>query len=306
MESSWNITTEWQGRKEGYALETAAKLLNMVPSKTVPQTPYEIWHVKPALHPTMFLEFDFTEDNRRDEVLLEETSEVPQQNDAISFEAIISTYIVPVLPRSTREPRPPDRYELMGLARQLDNDPRTYGEAIDINLGKWLEALRFEMDSMGSNQVWTLVDHQKVLNLLDANGTNTRFNEIIWGYDFIKSEFDPCAYKKISRSTVAYIVLYVDNIMLIGTNVKMLGDIKEWLSTQYSMNNCTSSDIAYALSMTSRHQICAGKTHWSVVKLILKYLKRTKNMFLIHGGGELILENYSDASFHSDYDEAKF
>ncbi|KAL0457646.1 UNVERIFIED_CONTAM: hypothetical protein Slati_0391800 [Sesamum latifolium] len=31
-----------------YALETTAKLLNMEPSKTVPHTPYEIWHGKPA------------------------------------------------------------------------------------------------------------------------------------------------------------------------------------------------------------------------------------------------------------------
>ncbi|KAL0462672.1 UNVERIFIED_CONTAM: hypothetical protein Slati_0154800 [Sesamum latifolium] len=32
----------------GYALETTAKLLNIAPSKTVPQTPYEIWQDKPA------------------------------------------------------------------------------------------------------------------------------------------------------------------------------------------------------------------------------------------------------------------
>ncbi|KAL0293238.1 UNVERIFIED_CONTAM: hypothetical protein Sangu_3241600 [Sesamum angustifolium] len=32
----------------GYALETVAKLLNMAPSKTVPQTPYKIWHGKHA------------------------------------------------------------------------------------------------------------------------------------------------------------------------------------------------------------------------------------------------------------------
>ncbi|KAL0455408.1 UNVERIFIED_CONTAM: hypothetical protein Slati_0880000 [Sesamum latifolium] len=32
----------------GYALETVAKLLNIAPSKSVPQTPYEIWHGKPA------------------------------------------------------------------------------------------------------------------------------------------------------------------------------------------------------------------------------------------------------------------
>ncbi|KAL0411306.1 UNVERIFIED_CONTAM: hypothetical protein Slati_3720300 [Sesamum latifolium] len=32
----------------GYALETAAKLLNMAPSKTMAQMPYQIWHGKPA------------------------------------------------------------------------------------------------------------------------------------------------------------------------------------------------------------------------------------------------------------------
>ncbi|KAL0451443.1 UNVERIFIED_CONTAM: hypothetical protein Slati_1122400 [Sesamum latifolium] len=49
-----------------------------------------------------------------------------------------------------------------------------------------------------------------------------------------------------------------------------------------------------------------GEAHWSAVKSILKYLKRTKDMFLIYGGGELILEDYSDASFQSDDDDAKF
>ncbi|KAL0445244.1 UNVERIFIED_CONTAM: Secreted RxLR effector protein [Sesamum latifolium] len=46
------------------------------------------------------------------------------------------------------------------------------------------------------------------------------------------------------------------------------------------------------------------EAHWSAVKTILKYLKRTKDIFLIYGGGELILEGYSDASFQSD-DDAK-
>ncbi|KAL0374003.1 UNVERIFIED_CONTAM: hypothetical protein Sradi_3316000 [Sesamum radiatum] len=32
----------------GHALETAVKLLNISPSKSIPQTPYEIWHGKPA------------------------------------------------------------------------------------------------------------------------------------------------------------------------------------------------------------------------------------------------------------------
>ncbi|KAL0448606.1 UNVERIFIED_CONTAM: hypothetical protein Slati_1417000 [Sesamum latifolium] len=62
---------------------------------------------------------------------------------------------------------------------------------------------------------------------------NTCFDEVIWGYDFIKNEHDPCVYKKISGSSVAYLVLYVDDILLIGNDVKVLGDIKAWLSTVF-------------------------------------------------------------------------
>ncbi|KAL0463216.1 UNVERIFIED_CONTAM: hypothetical protein Slati_0209200 [Sesamum latifolium] len=65
-------------------------------------------------------------------------------------------------------------------------------------------------------------------------------------------------------------------------------------SIQYVVR-CTRPD-AYALSVTSRYQACAGEAHWNAVKSILKYLKRTKDMFLIYGGGKLILEGYSDAS----------
>ncbi|KAL0427891.1 UNVERIFIED_CONTAM: hypothetical protein Slati_2963900 [Sesamum latifolium] len=55
---------------------------------------------------------------------------------------------------------------------------------------------------------------------------NTHFDEVIRGYDFIKNDYDPCTYKKISGSSGAYLVLYVNDILLIGNDVKMLGDIK--------------------------------------------------------------------------------
>ncbi|KAL0433625.1 UNVERIFIED_CONTAM: hypothetical protein Slati_2696800 [Sesamum latifolium] len=68
---------------------------------------------------------------------------------------------------------------------------------------------------------------------------------------------------------------------------------------------CTRPDVAYALSVTSRYQVYAEEAYWSAIKTVLKYLKRTKDMFLIYGDGELILEGYSYASFQSDDDDAK-
>ena len=46
--------------------------------------------------------------------------------------------------------------------------------------------------------------------------------------------------------------------------------------------------------------------HWTAVKNILKYLKSTKDMFLIYGGDkELIVNGYIDASFDTDPDDSK-
>ena len=50
-------------------------------------------------------------------------------------------------------------------------------------------------------------------------------------------------------------------------------------SIMYAMI-CTRPDVSYALSMTSRFQSNPGEGHWTVVKNILKYLKRNKDSFL--------------------------
>ncbi|KAL0301556.1 UNVERIFIED_CONTAM: Transposon Ty1-BL Gag-Pol polyprotein [Sesamum radiatum] len=66
---------------------------------------------------------------------------------------------------------------------------------------------------------------------------NIHFDEVIRGYDFVKNDFDPCVYKKVSGSSVVFLVLYVDDILLIENYVKMLGDTKASLSTQFSMKD---------------------------------------------------------------------
>ncbi|KAK1616076.1 hypothetical protein QYE76_021593 [Lolium multiflorum] len=55
-----------------------------------------------------------------------------------------------------------------------------------------------------------------------------------------------------------------------------------------------------------RYQSDPGMEHWTAVKNILKYLKRTKDMFLCYGGDqELIVNGYTDASWNTDPDDSK-
>ena len=220
---------------------------------------------------------------------------------------------------------------------------------------------------------------------------NLRFDEAVKEFGFMKNEDEPCVYKKVSGSAIVFLVLYVDDILLIGNDIPTLQIVKSWLGKCFSMKElgdaayilgikiyrdrsqwllglsqsgyidkvlkrfsmkdskrgflpmshgiklsmsqcpttkdkrermdkipyasaigsimyamlCTQPDVSYALSMTSRFQSDPGECHWIAVKNILKYLRRTKDIFLIYGGqeGELVISGYINAGFQSDLDD---
>ncbi|KAK8975285.1 hypothetical protein V6N11_046782 [Hibiscus sabdariffa] len=221
---------------------------------------------------------------------------------------------------------------------------------------------------------------------------NLRFNEAIQEFGFIRNEDEPCVYKKFSGSIVSFLILYVDDILIIGNDIPTLQSIKTWLSSCFSMKDlgeaayilgvkiyrdrsrrllglsqstyidkvlkrfsmeeskrgflpmrhgislskemcpstpeerermsqipyasaigsimyamiCTRPDLSHALSMTSRYQANPGEGHWTAVKNILKYLRRTKDVFVVYGGEEeLRIKGYTDASFQTDKDDSR-
>ena len=58
---------------------------------------------------------------------------------------------------------------------------------------------------------------------------NIRFDKVIKAYGFIQTYDEACIYKKLSGSSIAFLILYVDDILLIGNDVKFLESIKECL-----------------------------------------------------------------------------
>ncbi|KAJ9562185.1 hypothetical protein OSB04_007345 [Centaurea solstitialis] len=281
------------------------------------------------------------------------------------------------------------------------------------------------IDPKNPNKVCKLL--KSIYGLKQASRSwNLHFDERIKEFGFAKSEFEPCVYTKFSGSIVTFLVLYVDDILLIGNDVPTLQSVKSWLSkcfdsfpscqinvfcsvlgfkemarerqkmikevsscaamkdlgeaayilgikiyrnrskrliglsqstyidkimkkfrmdeskkgfipmqhgivlskTQCPVSNqdqdkmksvpyasaigsimyamlCTRPDVAYSISVTSRYQQNPGEPHWVAVKNILKYLRRTKDMFLVFGGfeDEISVNGYSDASFQTDRDD---
>jgi hypothetical protein len=52
---------------------------------------------------------------------------------------------------------------------------------------------------------------------------------VVKGFGFIKNVEEPCVTKKVSGSTVVFLVLYVDVILLIRNDIPMMEAIKSSL-----------------------------------------------------------------------------
>ncbi|KAK9001734.1 hypothetical protein V6N11_024432 [Hibiscus sabdariffa] len=52
-----------------------------------------------------------------------------------------------------------------------------------------------------------------------SRGWNLRFNDTIKEFGFIRNEDEPCVSKKFSGSIVSFLILYVDDILVIGNDV---------------------------------------------------------------------------------------
>ena len=70
------------------------------------------------------------------------------------------------------------------------------------------------VDPKGANKVCTL--QRSIYGLVQASRSwNILFDELIKAYSFIQTCGEVCIYKKVSGSYVAFLILYVDDILLI-------------------------------------------------------------------------------------------
>nr|GEU94104.1 hypothetical protein [Tanacetum cinerariifolium] len=167
-----------------YSLESAAHILNMVPTKKVEKTPYEnpellsvsfyyppenkvfvAWNAE--LFENDVIDHEASESLEYFEIIQEEdthhslnTSLDHEEDDKEINEP--QSDINPIL-RSTRTRRTPDRMCLYFDAEEHElgdlDEPANYkATLLDPEFDKWLNAMNVEMQSMKDNKVWELVD----------------------------------------------------------------------------------------------------------------------------------------------------
>nr|GFD19338.1 putative retrotransposon protein [Tanacetum cinerariifolium] len=64
---------------------------------------------------------------------------------------------------------------------------------------------------------------------------NKRFDEDIKNFGFIQNRDESHVYRKASGSDVVFLILYVDDVLIMGNNIPRLKEVKDYLGKYFSM-----------------------------------------------------------------------
>ncbi|KAJ9536811.1 hypothetical protein OSB04_un000035 [Centaurea solstitialis] len=128
-------------------------------------------------------------------------------------------------------------------------------------------------DPKNPNKVCKLL--KSIYGLKQASRSwNLHFDERIKEFGFAKSEFEPCVYTKFSGSIVTFLVLYVDDILLVGNNVPTLQSVKSWLSKCFQMKDLGEAAYIHGIKIyRNRSRRLIGLTQSTYIDKILKKLR---------------------------------
>jgi hypothetical protein len=64
-----------------------------------------------------------------------------------------------------------------------------------------------------------------------------KFDTYIIGLGFVRREVDHCVYSKKVGNHFIYVVLYVDDMLLVGNNIDVIKEVKSQLSSKFDMKD---------------------------------------------------------------------
>ncbi|TYK14867.1 gag/pol protein [Cucumis melo var. makuwa] len=136
-------------------------------------------------------------------------------------------------------------------------DSLSYKQAMnDVDKDQWVKAMDLEMESM--------------------------FDTVIKSYGFDQNVDEPCVYKKFNKGKVAFLVLYVDDILLIGNDVGYLTDIKVWLADQFQMKDLGGTICSWDPNHKDRKNKTLALSQATYIdKMLVRYLMQNSKKGLL-------------------------
>jgi hypothetical protein len=102
------------------------------------------------------------------------------------------------------------------------------------------------------------------------------FETYILGLVFVRSRVDHCVYSKQVGNHFIYVVLYVDDMLLVGNNMDVIKEVKSQLSSKFDMKDL--GDANFILGMEIKRD-CENRKLWLSHR---KYVETILHRFNMH------------------------
>ncbi|GJU82093.1 retrovirus-related pol polyprotein from transposon TNT 1-94 [Tanacetum coccineum] len=153
-----------------------------------------------------------------------------------------------------------------------------------------------------------------------------KFDNTMLESGFKINECDKCVYVKDTSSGYVILCLYVDDMLIVGSNDKMIRSTKDMLKSKFDMKDMgladvilgikiirtqnglvlsTRPDLAYAISRLSRYTSNPSYAHWKAITRVLHYLRYSRDYGLHYDRHPAVIEGYSDANWISDIKDSR-
>ncbi|GKE75804.1 retrotransposon protein, putative, ty1-copia subclass [Tanacetum coccineum] len=108
---------------------------------------------------------------------------------------------------------------------------------------------------------------------------NKRFDDEIKKFGFSQNHDEPCMYVKVSGSYATFLILYVNDTLILGNNIPMLQDVKSYLERCFAMKDL--GETAYILGIKiyrNRSKRLIGLCQSAYIEKIIKrfYMENSK------------------------------
>ena len=75
------------------------------------------------------------------------------------------------------------------------------------------------------------------------------FDTYILGLGFVRSRVDHCVYSKHVGNHFIYIVMYVDDMLLVGNNMDVIKEVKSQLSSKFDMKDLYATNFSLGMEI---------------------------------------------------------
>ncbi|KAL6344924.1 hypothetical protein AAG906_006685 [Vitis piasezkii] len=169
-----------------------------------------------------------------------------------------------------------------------------------------------------------------------------KFDNVMLSHGFKINECDKCVYVKDTEHGYVIVCLYVDDMLIVGSDDKMITSTKNMLNSRFDMKDMGLADfdkdnsvartpvdvtlhlsknkgesvsqveysrvigsLMYLMSCTRPDIAYAVTKHWQGIIRVLKYLRFTRDYRLHYTRYPAVLEGYSDANWISNVKDSK-